>query len=64
MLAIAGYFFDQILLPLSKSSTIALAASAIIVAVRDQLLKEEPDRSRRLKTVIEISVVAKIIALI
>lgn len=64
MMALAGYMFDEVLLPLSKGSIVALMASALIVVIRDQLLKEEPDRSRRLRTVVEVSILATIIVLV
>ena len=64
MIAGAGYIFDETLLPLSKGATLGLVASGLIVVVRDQLLKEEPSRSRRLRTVVEVSVIATIISLV
>ena len=64
MIAVAGYIFDEALFPLSKGAALGLVASGLIVVVRDQLLSEEPSISGRLRTVVEVSVIATVISLV
>ena len=57
MLVIAGYFFDLAALQMSELSALVLGLATVIITARDQLVEKEPDRAKRVKTVIEISAI-------